>query len=1024
MQTWAKRGLQTALVTGGLLVLGTGIASAQEDVNPDRPANPLDGSLSVPLDIQDNAISTPLGQLDLPAVHQTISSDQITGKLPKPLAGPAGKVVGSLSKTAGPATDTISGLTDQVTSVVSGAKPLNGVNGPLSGPLTGRHAAGTQAGLDNPARGNKVHNHLAVPVQVAGNALALGHPAKVHTNANQSFSRPAPESTGANGQSLGGNVLGLDGALPVQLANNAIGLGANAESKGVAKQSTNVGGPVNTDGSGTSLAGNVLLGHLATPIQVTGNAVAGGGKATTDSTAQSSAKAGGAIKTSGRNGALSGNIGAIPAALPIELNGGALSGLGQANAASRSKAFAQAGDRNKDSIGTPFYTLTNGDPAALSGNILQPEVAGPAMLNGLAGSLLGRSASVGSTENKVQSGGGAGSSGRDSSLSGNIANLPVALPGQVFGDAAAVGGKARSWHKNKVDSRAGGSNNTFGDGSHLSSNDIVPTVAGSGDIFGSGLSVLGNASGKAKNQTKSHSGGYVGTTGNDSQGSGNIGHLPIALPVQAFGLGGSAIGNASGDAKNKKDIRSGGSPDTNDDNGVVSSNLAFVPASLPVELFGDSVAAAAHANGRAHSELTSKAGGNATATGKVGTIAGNILQAPLSAPLQGFGTALGLAGHSNAAGKNVTDSTAGGDAKSDGTRGTLAGNVATLTGGGAGQLFGDTVGVLGNLSGVGDNDTTSTAGGDVTTAGDNGAGSGNVLSGQLLPVLQAFGDGVSVLANGRAAGSNNTAAGAGGDVTTSGVGGSLSGNLLDVPAALVGQAFGDGVGILGNQEATGENNLVGVVGGNATTKGDNNSLSGLGGQLPLGFVGQVYNVPVEILGNVITSASNASSVTVANKPAQFDYPVDGNGLPVDGLPQLPELPGLPGGLPGLAPLPGLGGGQPGLSGLGGGAQALHTQSAKPISAPVEPISAVSGTLPGLGGAGLPELPQLPGLGGASLPQGPELGNSTHSLDSQPALGGDSLPSLPGVADGNLPALSMLDGQTGALPTGLPGLSGV
>ena len=31
MQTWAKRGVQTALVTGGLLMLGTSIASAAEN---------------------------------------------------------------------------------------------------------------------------------------------------------------------------------------------------------------------------------------------------------------------------------------------------------------------------------------------------------------------------------------------------------------------------------------------------------------------------------------------------------------------------------------------------------------------------------------------------------------------------------------------------------------------------------------------------------------------------------------------------------------------------------------------------------------------------------------------------------------------------------------------------------------------------------------------------------------------------------------------------------------------------------
>lgn len=45
MQTWAQRGLRTALVTGGLLVLGTGIASANENVNPDLPPSPLDSPI-------------------------------------------------------------------------------------------------------------------------------------------------------------------------------------------------------------------------------------------------------------------------------------------------------------------------------------------------------------------------------------------------------------------------------------------------------------------------------------------------------------------------------------------------------------------------------------------------------------------------------------------------------------------------------------------------------------------------------------------------------------------------------------------------------------------------------------------------------------------------------------------------------------------------------------------------------------------------------------------------------------------
>ena len=47
MHTWAKRGLQTAVVTGGLFVIGSGIASASENVTPAAPANlPAVGNVS------------------------------------------------------------------------------------------------------------------------------------------------------------------------------------------------------------------------------------------------------------------------------------------------------------------------------------------------------------------------------------------------------------------------------------------------------------------------------------------------------------------------------------------------------------------------------------------------------------------------------------------------------------------------------------------------------------------------------------------------------------------------------------------------------------------------------------------------------------------------------------------------------------------------------------------------------------------------------------------------------------------
>ena len=78
MQTWAKRGIQTALVTGGLLMLGTGIASADENVNPDTPAGPLDLYASIPVDISGNALGTLGKQVDLPEVHKEFSTAPAT----------------------------------------------------------------------------------------------------------------------------------------------------------------------------------------------------------------------------------------------------------------------------------------------------------------------------------------------------------------------------------------------------------------------------------------------------------------------------------------------------------------------------------------------------------------------------------------------------------------------------------------------------------------------------------------------------------------------------------------------------------------------------------------------------------------------------------------------------------------------------------------------------------------------------------------------------------------------------------
>ncbi len=48
MQNWMKYVLQATVISGGLLTLGTGIASAAENVNPDLPASVLDQQVLTP----------------------------------------------------------------------------------------------------------------------------------------------------------------------------------------------------------------------------------------------------------------------------------------------------------------------------------------------------------------------------------------------------------------------------------------------------------------------------------------------------------------------------------------------------------------------------------------------------------------------------------------------------------------------------------------------------------------------------------------------------------------------------------------------------------------------------------------------------------------------------------------------------------------------------------------------------------------------------------------------------------------
>lgn len=922
MQTLAKRGLQTALVTGGLLMLGTGIAGADEDVNPDAPAGPLDLNVTIPVDVDDNAVATtPGGQVDLPGYHGEISTEPVTEPLQK-AAKPATEAAAPVTEAAVPVTDAADTVTNSASETATAAASKASqefdkakgakLNDPEAGDPEPPDAEAPEADdadatapapdaqapdpTNDPFRGNKVSGDLTVPIQITGNAMGLlGDAVVTDAHSEQNAEHDQDITTRGDGSGLAGNAVALDWALPVQISGNAGGLlGGSGSTSGSVSQTMTETGAITTDGSGGAVSGNVGAGHLATPVQVTGNALAPlVGNADSDFEADSASHAGGPVRTHGEHGAGSGNVGAGRLALPLELNGNAVGGGGNADAATVSPTEAVAGGTNPGLNDIPSYVQTDADNGALSGNIVQPQGAGVGKGSGNALTGFGNALAEGSAESTASSGGFSSTTGEYAAGSANLVDVPVALPGEFFGAAGAVAGNADTVQDSTSQTKAGDGTFTSGNDSALSGNTIAGQLASTLEGFGIGGSAAGNATGTTTEDKEAEAGGYNGTLGDNSAGSGNLVQAPLAAPVEAFGVGGSALGLSEGQAEETKVVTAGGGGNTDDDYGAASSNLVGAPVSLPAQVFGLGAAAAGQGNGTAGADTTTQAGGDYHATGMLGAIAANVVEAPVSLPAQAHAVGTAAGGIASGTTDKATDSSAGGETSSTGTAGAIAGNVVQAPIGGAGNVFGlgGALGGLGNGAGV--NDVASTAGGHTETNGDAGALAGNVVSAQALPVAQAFGDAVSLLGIAGGEGANPTDVSSGGDIDTSGVEGALSGDILDVPAAAVAQIFGNSASLGGAANGVADNVTTGTVGGIDTTEGSLGSGSGFAGQLPIGALAQVYNVPAGLLANVTADTVNDAVIDVAGHEPQINVPIDGSQLPATGLPTLPAL-GLPG----------------------------------------------------------------------------------------------------------------------------------
>ncbi|OLT40681.1 hypothetical protein BJF85_06060 [Saccharomonospora sp. CUA-673] len=271
------------------------------------------------------------------------------------------------------------------------------------------------------------------------------------------------------------------------------------------------------------------------------------------------------------------------------------------------------------------------------------------------------------------------------------------------------------------------------------------------------------------------------------------------------------------------------------------------------------------------------------------------------------------------------------------------------------------------------------------------------MGAQAMPIAQVFGDAASLVGVASGAGANVTDVESGGDIDASGQDGAVSGTIVDVPVGAVAQVFGVAPSVAGVANAVADNTTEGEVGGETSTEGNNNALSGVDAQLPVGALAQVYDLPLALLAEATSVTANDTDVEVAENEPQINLPIDGSELPATEVPNTPYVQAafdrvaeLAGSSPMQRSAMPTDAGVPSLPGVPA-APSLPSAPSLP-EAPEVPVDAFSGQLPVDGllpqveGAGLPaglptEVPtELPAgeLPAGELPADPTAGASTAS----------------------------------------------
>ncbi|MET8158287.1 chaplin family protein [Sphaerisporangium sp. NPDC005289] len=267
----------------------------------------------------------------------------------------------------------------------------------------------------------------------------------------------------------------------------------------------------------------------------------------------------------------------------------------------------------------------------------------------------------------------ADTSGTGSVGGGNQVNLPITLPIDISGNAVGVIGESSASSRGGSSVQGGSGSagiqgTTSGRGSVLGGNQVNAPITAPINACGNAVSLVGRSdAGCRGGATVKNAGGGAGgnrTDGRHSVLGGNQINAPITAPINACGNAVAIFGEATAGCKGGASVvgggagRGAGGNRTSGHGSVLGGNQIVAPITAPVNICGNSVAliggafsgcqGGAHVKGghggngyNGHGPRPGSGAGHNLTDGRHSVLGGNQIVAPITAPINVCGNAVG-----------------------------------------------------------------------------------------------------------------------------------------------------------------------------------------------------------------------------------------------------------------------------------------------------------------------------------------------------------------------------------------------